>query len=56
MTASVATPETTGHAVDRSGEPLIHAEGIWKIFGRHADRVVGTADADLPRGELTHRD
>jgi glycine betaine/proline transport system ATP-binding protein len=52
VTASVATPETTGHTVDRSGEPLIHAEGIWKIFGRHADRVVGTADAHLPRSEL----
>ena len=40
------------HAVDRSGEPLIRAEGVWKIFGRHADRVIGTPDADLPRAEL----
>jgi glycine betaine/proline transport system ATP-binding protein len=52
VTASVATPESPGHAVDRTGEPLIHAEGIWKIFGRHAGRVLGTADAHLPRGEL----
>jgi glycine betaine/proline transport system ATP-binding protein len=38
---------------DRNGtDPLIRAEGIWKIFGRNADRVVGTPDADLPRGEL----
>jgi hypothetical protein len=39
---------------DRNGgtTPLIHAEGIWKIFGRNADKVIGTADADLPRGEL----
>src|SRR5207302_6506012 len=28
------------------------AEGVWKIFGPHADRLVGTPDADLPRGEL----
>ena len=40
------------HEVDRSGEPLIRAEGVWKIFGRHADRVIGTPDADLPRAEL----
>ncbi len=55
MTASVALPAGAGHAVDRSGEPLIRAQGIWKIFGRHADRVVGTPDADLPRAELRAR-
>jgi glycine betaine/proline transport system ATP-binding protein len=32
--------------------PLIRAEGIWKIFGRNADKVIGTPDADLSRGEL----
>jgi glycine betaine/proline transport system ATP-binding protein len=31
---------------------LIRTEGVWKIFGRHADRVLGTPDADLPRAEL----
>jgi glycine betaine/proline transport system ATP-binding protein len=35
-----------------NGHPLIRAEGIWKIFGRNADKVVGTPDADLPRSEL----
>src|SRR3989440_13037358 len=33
-------------------QPLIRAEGIWKIFGRNADKVIGTPDAQLPRGEL----
>jgi glycine betaine/proline transport system ATP-binding protein len=33
-------------------QPLIKADGIWKIFGRNADKVVGTPDADLPRSEL----
>ncbi|MBA2551316.1 MAG: glycine betaine/L-proline ABC transporter ATP-binding protein [Nocardioidaceae bacterium] len=28
---------------------------LWKIFGARADRVVGTADADLPRSELKER-
>jgi glycine betaine/proline transport system ATP-binding protein len=38
--------------VDRSGRPLIRAEGVWKIFGPHAERVIGTPDAELSRGEL----
>ncbi len=46
------TPKQDGHRVDRSGRPVIRAEGIWKIFGPHAERIVGTADADLSRGEL----
>jgi glycine betaine/proline transport system ATP-binding protein len=50
--ATIATPEASTHRVDRTGAPLIRAEGVWKIFGRHADRVIGTPDADLPRGEL----
>lgn len=32
--------------------PLIRAEGIWKIFGKNADRVIGTPDAQLSRSEL----
>ena len=48
----LATPRPEGHKLDRSGKPLICAKGIWKIFGPHAERIVGTADADLPRGEL----
>jgi glycine betaine/proline transport system ATP-binding protein len=50
-TAAV-THEQDGHRVDRSGRPLIRAEGVWKIFGPHAERVVGTSDAELTRGEL----
>jgi glycine betaine/proline transport system ATP-binding protein len=41
--------------VNRTGEPLIRAKGVWKIFGPHGDRIVGTADADLPRGELREK-
>src|SRR3954451_17060052 len=38
-----------------SGPPLIKAQGIWKIFGRNADKVIGTADADLSRRELQEK-
>jgi glycine betaine/proline transport system ATP-binding protein len=39
----------------RSGEPLIRASGVWKVFGPKADRIVGTADAELPRRELREK-
>src|SRR5256714_72371 len=49
---TLALPAPPASRVDRSGEPLIRAAGVWKIFGRHADRIVGTPDAELPRSEL----
>jgi glycine betaine/proline transport system ATP-binding protein len=42
-------------ATDRDGEPLLRAEGVWKLFGRNADKVIGTPDADLPRAELREK-
>ena len=54
--ASVADRvDAGGDHVDRSGEPLIRAEGVWKIFGRHADQIIGTPDAELPRAELREK-
>jgi glycine betaine/proline transport system ATP-binding protein len=41
-----------GNAIDRSGEPVITAQSVWKVFGPRADRIIGTPDADLPRAEL----
>jgi len=52
VTVVVDTADSVGHDIDRSGVPLIRASGVWKIFGRHAGRVIGTPDADLPRPEL----
>jgi glycine betaine/proline transport system ATP-binding protein len=43
---------SNGHGHRHDGPPLIKAEGIWKIFGRNADKVIGTPDADLSRSEL----
>ncbi|MFN2627864.1 MAG: glycine betaine/L-proline ABC transporter ATP-binding protein [Gaiellaceae bacterium] len=52
MTTSLAVPAPPPSRVDRSGEPLIRAAGVWKIFGRHGDRVIGSPDAELSRFEL----
>jgi glycine betaine/proline transport system ATP-binding protein len=35
--------------------PTISCRGVWKVFGPHAERVVGSPDADLPRTELEAR-
>ena len=53
MTETAETaPAGTRHNVDRTSAPVIRAEGIWKVFGPHPERLVGSPDADLPRGEL----
>src|SRR5215203_2958636 len=38
-----------------NGDPLLRAQGIWKVFGPGADKVVGTADANLSRAELREK-
>ena len=48
---TVAPPEAAAPA----GEPVVRAEGIWKVFGPHPDRVIGTPDAELSRSELQRK-
>ena len=36
----------------RSETPAVQVEGLWKIFGPRADKIIGTPDAELPRAEL----
>jgi glycine betaine/proline transport system ATP-binding protein len=42
-------------ARESNGEPLVRAEGVWKVFGPHGDSLVGTPDCELPRGELQEK-
>ena len=35
--------------------PLLRAEGVWKVFGPGADKIIGTPDAALSRAELRHK-
>jgi glycine betaine/proline transport system ATP-binding protein len=56
MTETAETaPATTQHRIDRTSPPVIRAEGIWKVFGPHPGKLVGSPDADLPRGELREK-
>ena len=52
---AVETLDAPAHVVDRSGPPLVEANGIWKIFGPHGERLIGSPDADLPRAELREK-
>jgi glycine betaine/proline transport system ATP-binding protein len=38
-----------------AGETVVRAEGVWKVFGPHPDRVIGTPDAELSRSELQRK-
>jgi glycine betaine/proline transport system ATP-binding protein len=54
MTTTASTPETGKHSA--SGDtPALHVEGLWKIFGPRADKIIGTPDADLSRKELQEK-
>jgi glycine betaine/proline transport system ATP-binding protein len=48
MTASTAGVGTTV-------QPTISCRGVWKVFGPHAERWVGTNDAELPRARFEAR-
>ncbi|MCW2866985.1 MAG: Glycine betaine/L-proline transporter, ATP-binding protein [Marmoricola sp.] len=49
MTATDERPASTAP----TGEvPALHVEGLWKIFGPRADKIIGTDQAQLSRKEL----
>jgi glycine betaine/proline transport system ATP-binding protein len=53
-TATIAAAPTRGR-IDRSQPPVIRAEGVWKVFGPRGEKLVGSPDALLPRGELREK-
>ncbi len=50
MTATDARPDHA--AAPSDGAPALHVEGLWKIFGPRADKIIGTDQAQLSRKEL----
>ncbi len=55
--AAVATPRPrSGDVTDnRNGTPVLTVRNLWKVFGPRAERVVGSPEAALTRGELKAR-
>jgi glycine betaine/proline transport system ATP-binding protein len=45
----------TQDRIDRTSAPIIRAEGVWKVFGPHPERLVGSPDALLSRRELREK-
>jgi glycine betaine/proline transport system ATP-binding protein len=44
-------PQKTGVG----GDVQVSCRDVWKVFGPHADKVIGSSDADLPRAELMEK-
>jgi glycine betaine/proline transport system ATP-binding protein len=38
-----------------SADAALHVDGLWKIFGTQADKIIGTSDADLSRMDLQEK-
>ncbi len=53
MTATTGNPVAGSPTTPTT--PTISCRGVWKVFGPRAERIVGSADADLPRAELEAR-
>ena len=46
-------PRPTPRAARR--QPAVHVDGLWKIFGPRADKIMAGADAELSRKELQEK-
>ncbi len=55
MTTTTATPAPAPEATSASGNPALSVANLWKIFGRDADKIIGTPDAELSRAELKEK-
>src|SRR5690349_11358521 len=58
MTATVEPSQSTTAASTNGaggGDVAVHVEGLWKIFGPKADKIIGTPEANLSRKELQEK-
>jgi glycine betaine/proline transport system ATP-binding protein len=51
MTTTAQPPGT----IANDTTPAVHVEGLWKIFGPRADKIIGTDQAQLSRKELQEK-
>ena len=54
MTASMTSAATSDASVP-TGSSAVHVEGLWKIFGPRANKIIGTPEAELSRKELQEK-
>jgi glycine betaine/proline transport system ATP-binding protein len=48
-------PQEAESTVTAGPTPAVHVEGLWKIFGPRADKIIGTPDAALSRADLKEK-
>ncbi len=48
-------PATPVQEAPPSGTAALSVQGLWKIFGPSADKIIGTPDAELPRKQLQEK-
>src|SRR3712207_6663318 len=46
-------PETSVGGTN--GQTALSVQNLWKIFGKGAERIIGSPDAELPRAELKEK-
>ena len=55
MTEAAGTLAAPEQGAERASPPIIRADGVWKVFGPKPERLVGSEEALLPRGELREK-
>jgi len=48
-------PEHRQATAGSTGDAALTVDGLWKIFGARADKIIGTPDADLSRKDLQEK-
>jgi glycine betaine/proline transport system ATP-binding protein len=52
---TTTTPSPTSSGAGSSETPAVHVEGLWKIFGPRADKIMAGPDHELSRKELQEK-
>jgi glycine betaine/proline transport system ATP-binding protein len=55
MTAPTTESQPGQADAGANGDAALKVEGLWKIFGNDADKIIGTPDADLSRKDLQEK-
>ena len=54
MSATIETPMSSS-ATPSAAEAAVHVEGLWKIFGPRADKIMNSPDKELGRKDLQEK-
>ena len=49
------TTTSTTDSTSSSESPAVHVDGLWKIFGPRADKIMASGDAQLSRKDLQEK-